>query len=190
MKPLFKIGDKVKIINPERIVRVGYPLSREMVKKTITSDELDTVAKLLGYSNNINLIHGSNQRILNAADKILDNIAYVRLVKQGFGGKERKLYTELLTEYKDKIGIIEAKKVVRTGNYYPAWSGHDSYTGEYDYEPGGLDNAKCHLILGLSFGDSFCWQVKTSYESQFWIEAKNVIRVSEFQIYGPSIIIS
>ena len=71
---------------------------------------------------------------------------------EGFGGNERKIYTE-------EVGIHDGVKAdvvdihyVKTGTYVRGFgSSYDEWTGEYDYDPSYLTDQKTHKILTLNY---------------------------------------
>lgn len=185
-KLTFKVGDRVKIIVPARIIRVGYPLDKEAVKATlITKEEKDIIARLLGkpsYESGAELNEFKQiwpNYTESTCQKIIDALAYHKLKEQRFGGNTRQIFTNLETQHQGKVCPILKKKVVRTGEYY-APSSSQTYEGEYDYEPGGLENAKCHMLLQLNvFSESDFDMVGKKWGDGFWIESKNVEKVIE-----------
>jgi hypothetical protein len=47
-----------------------------------------------------------------------------------------------------------SRRTVYTGKYYPARGGYQSYSGEDDYEPAGLESTSVHRIYRLSLSYS------------------------------------
>ncbi|WP_250532471.1 hypothetical protein, partial [Caballeronia sp. ATUFL_F1_KS39] len=60
--------------------------------------------------------------------KVLDALAYGILAREGFGGKDKKIYTETLSDYENCTAEVISKKVVRTGTYVPG----GMFGGSYD----------------------------------------------------------
>lgn len=98
--------------------------------------------------------------------------AYFACKNDGFGGKERSIHFAQLTFWKgarwgDTLGTLDpssfvpyisevsSKRTVVTGTYFKPTSWYDSYTGEYDYTPGGLENQKVHVIIRTIDGYEF-----------------------------------
>jgi len=137
-KEIFRINDKVQIINPEIFVRCGYPLAKEDIKnKEITAEERQKIANLLGCA------FVEDIDYFSIYEKMLDNLAYYKLKKKRFGGKERRIHTENKPEYKDNFGTIISKKIVKSGDYN---YGREDCEGDY-YSPPYLTNEKSHVIL-------------------------------------------
>lgn len=138
-KHVYRVGDKVLIKTPKFIVRVGYPLTVVDVRHEIEKHpNLDEAMALLGLTSRKwavqrDFVHG----------------AACALVRQrGFGGRERTIhYVEGFQCGEGLTTRIVGKRSVRTGTYYPP-SGSDDC-----YEPGGLDNAKCHVLLLTGWGE-------------------------------------
>lgn len=71
---------------------------------------------------------------------------------RNFGGKSRQIYTEI-GELLNRTAEVYGRRVVKTGTYYGPSGGYDSYSGEYDYEPGGLTDRKTHVLLRTDGGE-------------------------------------
>lgn len=101
---IIRKDDRVTIVNPEVVIRCGYPLSKKIVIDTIiTPEQKEAVYALLrafGIVPPAPILTDPTDPLgiipQNTAtyDKIMDALAYDVLVKRQFGGKERKLFTE------------------------------------------------------------------------------------------------
>lgn len=150
---IIRVGDKVKILNPEIFIRCGYPLT--------PPDVYEEVAKLYGEKINAFVretlgfppkqmptteeeidydFYYDSREARTLEDKILNAFCYYSVKMKGFGGKERKIYTEHYKQYQDKVGIVEKIKFHKTGIYTPD-----------DYDPPYLSNEEVHKILKLKF---------------------------------------
>jgi hypothetical protein len=114
-----------------------------------------------------------------AYDKIIKALAYEHLASKGFGGKERKIYSE---QRQELLGITAKVKnifIKKTGIYFAPSGGYD-YFGEYDYDSGGLSNEKTHKILELDHWVSNGGICSTEWETNYIkIEACNVEKIHE-----------
>ncbi len=161
-KPVYRIGDKVKIIAPEIFIRCGYPLTKQIALETlITDDEKRKVKELLNYPKDFGIYETTNYQMA-AEDNILDALAYFKIAEKGFGGKDRKIYTEVCEEIRNQTAEIIGKKVVRSGRYNPGW-----YDGD-EGEPPFLDQVESNVILEVRCDN---WMTR-------WIEVKNVEKIS------------
>jgi len=149
LKPsIIRVSDKVKIINPEFFIRCGYPKSQkseiEVVKKEFRHVILNMIcSREKCHSFDID-------RHNHLLEKVCREIAYARLRNMGYGGNERKIYTERLEEHKDKTFRVVSIKFCKTGKYYPpSGPSGGGYYAEDDYESGGLANEKTHKILHI-----------------------------------------
>ncbi len=135
---IIRVGDRVRIVTPTIVTRVGYP-------KTVK--EYEPLAKeLFGAELEKHLRRG------HTFDKVIRDIAYGLAKKDGFGGRERSLHLKDVPGILDQEFYVSGARMVRTGTYYPPQYS-SSYYGESDYEPGGLANAKSHkLLAGFSVG--------------------------------------
>lgn len=156
-KHVYRVGDIVRIVQPLFVERVGYPtVWTSYFEKYKTHPKLIEAMALLDLPNP----GGRAQReFAEGAARAANRLA-------GFGGRERTIhhFTYDGYDYRGEVTAVLAKRVVRTGTYYPP-SGGRFWTDcgyEYDYENGGLADAKSHVLLCTRFGE---------------IEAVNVERV-------------
>lgn len=165
---IIREGDDIKIIIPEYVERVGYPLTKKIIVESMTREQKDrlykSISEIFGldhYSGDPSLIFfdpkEDGERVLYAiADKILK--------ERGWGGRERKIYTKIDESYKDQVYTVCKKKVVKTGTYNHGSSWHDYWTGEYDYEPAYLSNEATHILYGIG-------GYTTQSGSHFWSDS-------------------
>ena len=143
-KNIIRIGDKVKIINPEIFQRVGYPLTKQEIIDKFTKDEKAIIEELMnsfGVSYSSGFFCLAPARNQDVFDRIADALAYGRIRQQGYGGKERKIYTKYDKDLLNVNAVVTNRKVVNTGIYNSAWG------DEYDYEPAYLGKQQSHVIL-------------------------------------------
>lgn len=164
------VGESVRIVTPRQFIRCGYPLSikdvmnRESLEieqdfervfaalenkaalkpsaPESTSDWLEglAAASIVGASSASATVHG----MLCAA------IAAYRLEKQNFGGDSRRIIEDGSGPFEcGQVWKVTAKRFVKTGKRYASWGGQDSYTGEWDYEPGGLEGEQTHCVYSV-----------------------------------------
>jgi len=151
-KLVYHIYDNIRIITPNVFVRVGYPLTKQIVKNTlITKEQYEAVITMLkafginytGFDDGVNLSTMDY-------DKIVDVLAGNILRKNGWGGKERTIHIKSRPDLLNKTGIIYKKRIVHTGTYTSGYS-YKGYFDDYpDYEPAYLSNRKSHVILTVA----------------------------------------
>lgn len=159
-KNIIRVGDHVKIVTPELFVRCGYPLTKQIVKDTLITEEqkqaiwkmlnefgikkqtIDDGTPLLDYTDALNAD--------NKFSDILDIMAGNILREKKWGGRERKIYTKRQEELIGKEVVVWDKKVVKTGKYVPSWGGYDYYYGGYEYDPAYLSDEKTNVIYKIS----------------------------------------
>ncbi len=140
--------DRVRIINPVVVKRVGYPFDIHAEAERVGKDNYADINALFDkilpeYApNSLDREHYSYH---NLAMKI----AFIVGRYRGLGGKDRQLWTETQPDLVNHRWAVVSKRTVRTGCYYAPGGGY-TYDGDYDYEPGGLQNAKSHVLLTLS----------------------------------------
>ncbi|WP_372395228.1 hypothetical protein ABMY26_07095 (plasmid) [Azospirillum sp. HJ39] len=167
-KNVIRVGDKVRILDPRLFIRCGYPLCHKDVMADLEenrSADVQAVAEKFGIA---------GQGVVR--DRLVSALAYGILRSKRFGGYERSIH---LTDPRDHLGGLVAtvadKAVVVTGSYFPP-SGHCD-----DYDPGGLDGAKSHVILTLYAWDDHHPDLDRirSSDSRIRIPASHVEKVTE-----------
>jgi hypothetical protein len=147
--------DRIRIINPEIIDRWGYPLTTQIVKDTlITQEHKDAIYAMLAK------FRGCPQPSVplltlppeddydEAYEKVLHAMAYEMVRQKGFGGRERKLFTTKRESLRNKTAVVMDRKVVKTGKYHSGGGGY-SYDGDWDYEPAYLEDEKTHVLYRI-----------------------------------------
>lgn len=149
---IIRVGDNIKIIIPEMVERVGYPLTKKLIVESMTVEQKSklyrTIAEIFGlkhYSGDSNLLFYDTKD----DDRLLYAIAGRILKEKGWGGRERKIYTAIDESYRGQVYTVYKKKVVKTGKYNHGSSWQDYWTGEYDYDPAYLSNEKTHVLYGI-----------------------------------------
>ena len=102
---------------------------------------------------------------------ILDRVCYNILKRNKFGGSERKIFTELKSELKNKEFRVISKSIVNTGIRVSGRS-YRGFDDLYDeYEPPYLDNQKSHVILDVE-------EIFNDYN----FHTKNILRIEEIHV--------
>lgn len=147
---VYRPGDKVRIVNPKFVRRVGYPLVwYEIDEALLDNDEQSArIANAMGWPEPSKLPRFA-----------LQVVAKLYVLERRFGGNERTIhywpdtgappnvfdtlawgrYYAAGTEHK-----IISRRLAKTGRRFPAYGRDD------DWEPGGLDDCKTHVLLRLS----------------------------------------
>jgi hypothetical protein len=157
---IVRVGDTVKVINPVVINRVGYPLSVDDCAKEIEqifTEDIENLIYRSSYDDELTnkKIEGvlwypsSSNHHSRSFYRIVRELAYQRLKSKGFGGDERKLFTEVFEPIRNRIYKVKKIIIRVSGTYNKAYGGY-SYNGEYDYEPAYLSDSKVHKILVLN----------------------------------------
>jgi len=135
--PIIRARDIIRVNKPIFVIRVGYPKCIESETKIVLEKFDKQINELLDCEDRCRLV---DDVYGNIRAKLARRIAYARLQLNGFGGRERKIYTNEIPELKGIIGYVCYIKYMKTGVYYPP-CGYDE-----DYEPGGLENQKILMI--------------------------------------------
>ena len=143
-KTVYQIGDKVRILRPNWIERVGYQLIWTDLVDEVENDPRTTEAlAALGYPK---LSKKAKRGLLKA-------IAMARVEERNFGGRERKIIHEKPSDISsiwDYAGFgmaIISKRVAKTGIYCSGYHGYD------EWYPACLADEKTHVILKLDRGE-------------------------------------
>lgn len=167
-KPVFRLDDRVRIVTPTFVTRVGYPKAVSDYLPEVEEKFRPALLKLLEYDNE------PTGKAGRALMKVYQELAYLLATEDGFGGKERSLHTVELPELVGQEFNVSAVKTVMTGTYYPP-SGWYSWEGEYDFEPGGLSECKAHRLV-QGFAQFGVWR-RPENCPELWIEARCLEKV-------------
>lgn len=169
---IIRIGDKVKIVNPEMFVRCGYPMTKQDAREEVYSrfqPQVDQLIKSTLYFCSELKSHFDYDGL--AYHAVMEALAYGWLRRKNFGGNNREIYTAHDELAKDQIGIVTKIRFVKTGVYINGYQ-----TGEGEFTPSYLSDERTHKILHL----------KTFYRNYVdyqQIEAKNVEKIYENQLF-------
>lgn len=171
---IIRVGDKVKILNPELFVRCGYELTpnNEDLQSEVMDkykDKIDEFIKsLFGPIQKVNASilfeeeysYWDDQDVNTLESKIINALCYYEVKRKGFGGKERKIYATHVNKMKDIIGKVVKIKFHKTGTYIPGSYSYSAYDLS-DYDPAYLENEKTHKILIVQIPDSnYIWRTQ------------------------------
>lgn len=153
MKSKIKVGDHIKVINPEFFVRCGYPLCladvREKLGKDLGTKIDDFVDEVMGCTITDRRFIIDDRKNREVYNRILTALSRFYMVQNRFGGSERKIFTKSFPDRKGKTFVVHKKSVKITGYYVKGWS-DISYYGDGEYQPPYLENQKRHNLLHLS----------------------------------------
>ncbi len=180
---IIRINDRVKITNPEIVLRVGYPLSKQTIIDTfITQEQKDSIYTIIRLFGGTTTTVGQPLFNIDKSTyedetyyKILDMLSYMILKNNKYGGKERKLHTINRESLRNKFGRVIERKVVKTGTYRSGYSYNDE---DYDYDPPYLENEKTHVLykIELDYGqDDVCPNINE--DGGVWIEKINLEKI-------------
>lgn len=195
---IIRVDDMVKIINPIFVIRCGYPMSLDDARKEII-EEYSKVIDDLVYSvrqgnkfmiSKNGYYENGSCALLNKEEyqkdnykhyKIVDALAYERLISKNFGGNTRSLHTEIKEELKGIEARVLSIQYVKTGIRVPSSRYYDSYNGGYEYEQGYLDKCETHKILniGVIRQSNKLWDAWEAYDLK--IEAIHVEKIPNIQ---------
>jgi hypothetical protein len=144
---VYHVGDRVRILEPLQVIRVGYPLTKEDALRAVEKEYAQQVSDFIVS------ITGKPVKLTNTDPRLcadlFEALALYWIRSRGFGGKERKIYTEANERFRDTSGwTVRSKRHVKTGTYCNGgYSG--GYDGEPDYDPPHLSNEQTHTLLTI-----------------------------------------
>ncbi len=155
------IGCTVRIVTPKQFVRCGYPLSiKDVMSRDFEEIDKECVKLFSALENRpVPVVEPENSEW--GFTSLMDNIptmsatvhgmlccaiAAYRLENEGFGGSVRSIVEADGVFEKGQLWTVVSKRFVKTGTRYSGHSYQNSYTGENEYEPGGLEDEKTHCV--------------------------------------------
>lgn len=139
-----RVGDRVRIVNPVFVERVGYPKAMadyvaEIEQKISDRRLLDAFGDVFGHP-------WLGARTRRAFDKIRRELAYLVAQRDGFGGNERSLHVVTHPDLTGCMAYVEGLETVVTGTYSRGYDG-----GCYsDPEPPALERQVRHRLANVS----------------------------------------
>ena len=178
-KIVFRKDDYIRIKNPIIVERVGYPLNIQKVKdEHFSIEEKQKIEEFLRFfkvtSSDIFEVKPEKTRL-----SIVHALAMNKIQQLRWGGNARSLHLITDESLRDKEVYVVEKKMVKTGIRF-APSGYYDYDGEYNFEPGGLDNMKTHVLLGF-YPPMVEREVFRTHDDLVWIEEKNVELFNQYE---------
>lgn len=150
-KVVYHVDDVVKIINPAVVVRVGYPLTKQDALDAVEKEYAEAAQAFMvtiGAAERDDSYFNSPNYDPRFYGDLLNILASRWLRLKNYGGKERKIYTEVDDRILHTTWRVLSKRVVKTGTYnHGGYSG--GYDGEPDYDPPYLENECTHVLLAL-----------------------------------------
>lgn len=153
MKTVFHAGDKVRIVTPDFVVRVGYPKAvadyEEVAQKLLDSTVAAAFPVEAAELNRFVWRKGRSSHFFDRAVR-----AYARWMAEvdGFGGPVRSVHSLTVPALAGAEGTVQWLRTAATGEYYPPTkgSGYNSFSGDYDEgDLGGLADQKSHRIAAV-----------------------------------------
>lgn len=192
---VFRPGDLFLVREPVLVKRVGYNLGHEDAVKHVTATlepEIKALFARLGAEIDreataedikaLGVIHFDKAaREVSYWDmkRVVSGLASHWLKLKGFDGNVRSLHTFRDDSLKPDMECqVISRKTVKTGTRYPATSSGPDYNGEYDYEPGGLENCQTHILLEFRPVCALDWALAVSPDEggELWIEARHCVK--------------
>lgn len=146
-KHVYRVDDRVRVVNPRWIERIGYALIWYDLMDEVENDPkvAEAYAVLTGRRQ-------YNDKITCTVPRhFLIACAKTRVTERGFGGNARRIIYQHGNSYAaGVILVVSGKRLAKTGTRFaPSYGGFGE--NEWD-EPGGLADCKTHIILRLNNG--------------------------------------
>lgn len=153
-RTVYHVGDVVRIVEPQVFIRVGYPLTKEHALDAATKEYDERIYAFMREVSDVPAeftVHETDPRLYH---DLVNTLASYWLRLNGYGGKERKIYTEANEDLRGTGGWrVFGRRTVKTGTYSSGGAYFGGYDTEPNYEPPHLANEKCHVLLTLERGD-------------------------------------
>ncbi|MCP4489051.1 MAG: hypothetical protein GY820_17320 [Gammaproteobacteria bacterium] len=147
---IIRFDDMVIIRDPRFFIRCGYPMDIKGTAYGIDSVHRGDIEHLVYQTTGFTPTLSSARNIDRAQRsyyKILEELAYIKMHREGFGGIKRTIYrTDAIDLCKGQRAIVEDIKYCKTGEYEREYNDH-----EYEYEPAGLSDQETHKLLRIFF---------------------------------------
>lgn len=172
------VGSRVRVVNPEVVVRVGYPKSMHDYFQQALGQygERLTVAlpELLGAGEWYQIL-GGDPRVRVKAHPLLNNLLWAIALplarKDRFGGNARTIHTRCMPELEGQEFEVLERRSAYTGVRY---SGYPSSCDDEGEAPS-LGNIQHHNMLKVQHTP---WSGSSNlYANGLWIAAGNVERI-------------
>jgi len=167
---IIREGDRVRVINPVFVTRVGYPKQPSDYAGLVTvahGAALEAIFKPYADS-------GKAKRIRKRLEQ---DLAYLQARDDNFGGRERTLHFLVVPDRKGaelNVGKVVTRK---TGTYYPPSISYKyiSYDQGDDWAPGGLADEKTHRLASVSNLKYLNYGIyPMNAKLDLWIEVENL----------------
>jgi hypothetical protein len=104
---IFREYDKVRVINPIFVQRVGYPKCPADYKKQATD--------LFYQSVRVSTLPWVGEKMGRTDAKMIDHLAWYLCAKDGHGGNRRSIHTVEYPEFQGATAYVSSKRTVKTG---------------------------------------------------------------------------
>lgn len=163
---VYRVDDIVRVVNPEIVVRVGYPLTKQ---DALNNDYIHTIMRAVGAEQDESITGGLDYEPSLYHD-LLNALSSWWLKQRNYGGKERRIYTERDERLLQTKWRVLSRRRVKTGTYHPG--GYScGYDFAPDYDPPHLRNEQTHVLLAL---EPLTFPLYEEIPSRIEIEAANV----------------
>jgi hypothetical protein len=175
-KQIIRVGDTVRIVNPRWVKRVGYPLVwTDLVDEVQADPRTREALVVLGIYAQQQAAAPPTKLVFDTTDteehdrEFVRAVAMLRVRQRGFGGDVRAIhYCPVADDAHDPLLLLSSdqvphhgyvgremevvgKRTAKTGTRFPGYG--CGYGEDYEYEPGGLDDCKTHVLLKTWAGE-------------------------------------
>jgi hypothetical protein len=160
-KDIIRIGDKVRIVEPEVFVRCGYPMGKKHAEEWYKSNEKEI--ENFFYNIELDLNNSNVSRF-----KFQEQLYGLYLKSHGFGGNTRKIYTERDEAIRGIEVVVWGKYIKRSGVRVM-----DKIKGKVFKSDG------THIVLRVGADSDDQFGMVSRAASGFYILSKNVVKVED-----------
>ncbi len=157
-KDRIRVGDTVQVLVPRFVERVGYPKCVEDYLKEFQSNLRfqDALDKLLVLATGSTYKYPSGMKDVGpdrhrTRERIERDVAYLMAKSRRFGGSKRSIHWNEMPDFEGVEVVVRKLRSAYTGTYFPPGDGRwMPGVEDYDHDPGGLSDSKCHRLATVS----------------------------------------
>jgi hypothetical protein len=167
-QPVYRIGDHVTIVDPQLVVRVGYPLGLAAGRDYIMRNHLDAVKELFSkvggllYPPFTGFVLGTRADYSREFNKVVDSLAYAYICSMGHGGSARSVHAVEVPGLAGTSALVVGRKVAYSG----------IRRSESEDEGPSFKRTAAHVLLEVALDR--CIEIGGVSEGTAWIEASRV----------------
>jgi hypothetical protein len=174
---VYRVGDRVQVVDPQIVLRVGYPLGLADGRAYVVANHFKEAVELcravggnVYRAYDLGFAYGERDPLSGCTPeflRLIDSLAYAYVAGKGFGGADRSVHTKLHPELAGVTGVVAARKV--------AYSGRRRH-GDQE-EPPSFKARQAHVLLEVYLDTVVVTDANGRLSPTMWVEACRVARL-------------